>query len=95
MIQLFCMVWTSICLAETIELEINGKDSDRYLLFVSTFSNFLFPFFQHDLVPAFFVLTFVNIVGTFPFYLLQKVNGVYGFLKSLTYVGFVIWLVSN
>lgn len=94
MILLFWAAWTSICLAENIECEIKERDGDRYILFVATLSNFIFLLFPNDYVPAFFTITFVNIVSTFPFYLIQKIDWTYGMLKSLTYFGFIIWLIA-
>jgi len=92
MIVLFWMAWASICLAENIEYEIKERDSDRYILFVATFSNFIFLLFPNDHVPAFFTIAFINMVSTLPFYLIQKINLIYPSLKILTYLGFVTWL---
>lgn len=94
MILLFCVVWSSICLAENIEYEIKERDGDRYMLFVATLSNILFFLFPDDLVPAFFTITFVNIVSTCPFYIIRKLDWIYGMMKSLTYLGCIIWLIA-
>lgn len=93
MMFVLAVIWASICCAETIE-SILKEDGDKwYLLFATSFNLFFFVF-ADDLVVSFFVLTFFNLVATFPFYLLGKVSATYPVLKILTYVGFITWLVA-
>jgi hypothetical protein len=94
MLILLILFWVSICFSEAIDYSISENDGDKYMLFVASFCNFCFLLFLDELAIAFFVLAFVNLVLTLPFYIVQKLDVIYPILKIITYVGVVVWIVK-